>query len=105
MATMAGIASATLRKVRCFAAWSLLAAVLCAGNRGFKPGLHAIWSEATWAAAPVVQVDIVADPHVTSPAAEIGDCDSHERFLVQAVVTPCRTHVVVLSHIGGLYGP
>lgn len=66
---------------------------------------HAEWSEATWVAAPVVQVDIAADPHVTTPAAEIGNCDSQQRFLVQSVVAPYRTHVVALDHIGGLYGP
>ena len=85
-------------------AWILLF-VLTAHTVSAKPWSHSDWTEATWVAAPVVQVEIATDPHVTSPAAELGDCDSHERFLVQAVVTPCRTHVVALAHFGGLYGP
>ena len=102
---VSGYWGSSFLKLRHVAAGSLFLASLFVAHRSVRFSGHADWSEATWVAAPVVQVDIASDPHVTSPAAEIGDCDAHERFLVQAVVRPHRTHVVAIDHIGGLYGP
>jgi hypothetical protein len=66
---------------------------------------HVRTSAAAWAAAPVAVVPLAVDPQVACPTKALGDCDLVQRFLIANEVVSHRSHILIISRFGGLYGP